>query len=242
MTVSNAGSETGVSSSGPSSWRRAINFSSDMGTRADPTDRFGFFRAIPTSPQTAIVVALALAVAEAAASVANSASSKDGVEDIRVLAVVEPEGKLIQIQRQIFLAHVVVGAPRSGETTAEILRVSHFAPIKMKRRGLEPRIILDGKDDLPRMTDAALLKAVARARRWFEEIGSGHVRSSAEIAKRERLQRSYVARLMRLAFLSPALVDALAEGRARAMLNLQMLKTRLPALPLCWKDQQQLLG
>jgi ParB-like chromosome segregation protein Spo0J len=92
------------------------------------------------------------------------------------------------------------------------------------------------------MTDPALLKAVARARRWFEEIASGHVLSSAEIARRERRQRSYVARLMRLAFLSPALVDALAEGRSRAMLNLQMLKTRLPALPLCWKDQQQLLG
>jgi hypothetical protein len=50
------------------------------------------------------------------------------------------------------------------------------------------------------------------------------------------------ARFAQLAFLSPALVDALAEGRSRAMLNLQMLKTRLPALPLCWKDQQQLLG
>jgi len=131
---------------------------------------------------------------------------------------------------------------RSGETTAEILRVSRFAPINMKRRGVELRIILDGKDDLSSMTDPALLKAVARARWWFEEIASGHVRSSAEIAKRERLQRSYVARLMRLAFLSPALVDTLAEGRSRAMLNLQMLKTRLPALPLCWKDQQQILG
>src|ERR1700730_9815027 len=131
---------------------------------------------------------------------------------------------------------------RAGETTAEILRVSHFAPINMKRRGVELRIILDGKDDLSSMTDPALLKAVARARWWFEEIASGHVRSSAEIARRETLQRSYVARLMRLAFLSPALVDALAEGRSRAMLNLQMLKTRLPALPLCWKDQQQILG
>jgi hypothetical protein len=43
MTVSNAGSETGVSSSGASFWRRAINFSSEIGTRADPTDLFGFF-------------------------------------------------------------------------------------------------------------------------------------------------------------------------------------------------------
>jgi hypothetical protein len=107
----NAVSETLiVSSSGASPWRRAINFSSEIGVLAVRADRFVFFRAIPTSPQTAIVVALALAVAEAAASAANSASSKDGVEDFRVLAVVEPEGKFIQVERQIFLAHVVVSA------------------------------------------------------------------------------------------------------------------------------------
>jgi hypothetical protein len=128
----------------------------------------------------------------------------------------------------------------AGETAAKILRASHFAPIKLKRRGVGLRLILDGKDDLPRKADPALLKAVARARRWFEEIASGHVRSFAEVAKREGLQKGYVARLMRLAFLSPVIVDAVVEGRSRAVPNLQMLMTRPAALPLCWKGQERL--
>jgi len=46
--------------------------------------------------------------------------------------------------------------------------------------------------------------------------------------------------LTRLAFLSPVIVDAVVEGRSRAVPNLQMLMTRLTALSLCWKDQERL--
>jgi hypothetical protein len=127
----------------------------------------------------------------------------------------------------------------AGETSLRSLRVSRFAPMKLKRRGVELRIILDGKDDLPRKAGPALLKAVARARRWFEEIASGRVSSSAAIARREALPKGYLARLTRLAFLSPAIIDAMAEGRALVGLNLQMLMTRRVALPLQWKDQQR---
>lgn len=113
--------------------------------------------------------------------------------------------------------------------------------MKVGRRGVEMRIILDGKDDLPRKADPTLLKAVARARRWFEEIASGRVRSSAEIARREALQKGYVARLTRLAFLSPTIVEAVVEGRAPAGLNLQLLMTNRIALPLDWKHQERLI-
>jgi site-specific DNA recombinase len=139
--------------------------------------------------------------------------------------------------RVSFQVPLPVGA---GESTGKILRASHFAPIKLKRRGVELRLILDRKDDLPRKPDPALLKAVARARRWFAEIASGQVRSFAKVARREGLQKGYVARLMRLAFLSPAIVDAVVEGRSRAVPNLQTLMTRPAALPLCWKDQERL--
>jgi ribosomal protein S3 len=44
---------------------------------------------------------------------------------------------------------------------------------------------------------------------------SGRVRSSAEIARREALQKGYVARLTRLAFLSPTIIETVAEGRRR---------------------------
>jgi ParB-like chromosome segregation protein Spo0J len=106
---------------------------------------------------------------------------------------------------------------------------------------VELRIIVEGKNDLPREADSALLRAVARARRWFEEIASGRVRSSAEIARREGLQKGYVACVTRLAFLSPTVVEMLTEGRTSAALNLQSLMARRLILPPTWCDQERLL-
>ena len=48
--------------------------------------------------------------AEAAASVANSASCQNFEENIGVLAIVKPELKFVQVQWQILLAHLVIGA------------------------------------------------------------------------------------------------------------------------------------
>jgi hypothetical protein len=49
----------------------------------------------------------------------------------------------------------------------------------MRRRGVELRLVLDGNKEMPRKAALVLLKAVERARGWFEEITSGRVRSSA---------------------------------------------------------------
>jgi len=94
--------------------------------------------------------------------------------------------------------------------------------MRMKRRGVELRIIVDRKEDMPRKVDPALLKAMAR------------------IARREALRKGYVARLTRLAFLSPSIVGSVIEGRAPVELNLQMLMTTRVALPLTWREQEEL--
>jgi hypothetical protein len=52
--------------------------------------------------------------AEAAASVATSASCKDCLEDVRILAVVVAKLELCQIQREIGSAHVVIRADDSA--------------------------------------------------------------------------------------------------------------------------------
>jgi hypothetical protein len=129
----------------------------------------------------------------------------------------------------------------AGHAGAKILRVSRFVPMKLKRRGVELRIILGGKDEIRRKVDPALLKAIARARRWFEEVASGHVPSLAAIARGEHLAKRYVARLTKLAFITPSVVEAVVEGRAPAALNLQMLMDPRFSLPLSWKDQERLL-
>jgi hypothetical protein len=103
--------------------------------------------------------------------------------------------------------------PRSADCPAHPLRtVVHlfrFMTLKAKRRGVEMRLIVNGGDE-PRTPDPALLKAFARARGWFDELASGHVRSLVEIARREGVAKHYVTRLTKLAFASPAFVEAIA--------------------------------
>ena len=92
---------------------------------------------------------------------------------------------------------VVVKVPISagraaGVSSPNALSLARFFPMKIKRRGVEMRIILDGKDDVLRKIAPALLKAMARASsRYFEELASGRVPSPTEIAKRESLQKGY---------------------------------------------------
>jgi hypothetical protein len=126
-----------------------------------------------------------------------------------------------------------------GAPLRKMLRLVRFVPLKVKRRGVEMRLIINGGDE-PRKPDPALLKAFARARRWFDELASGQVRSLVEIARREGLAKRYVTRLTKLAFVSPTFVESIAEGTERISPNLQMLMDGRIYLPLSWNDQEQL--
>lgn len=82
-------------------------------------------------------------------------------------------------------------------------------PMQIQRRGVELRMIIGNSTGTP---DPALIKAVARARAWFEELATGRTASIGEIVKREGLDQGYVSRLLRLAFLPPKVVEAIVAG------------------------------
>jgi site-specific DNA recombinase len=168
----------------------------------------------------------------------------------RLLAETESAAALVEVIEKVqltaegFRVVLKVSVPcgqMAGQAGSKILRLSRFVPMKLKRRGVEVRIILDGKDEIRRKVDPALLKAIARARRWFEEVASGRVPSLTALARREGLAKRYVARLTKLAFIAPSIVEAIVEGRAPAALSLQMLMDNRVSLPLGWKDQERLL-
>jgi len=72
-------------------------------------------------------------------------------------------------------------------------------------------MVLEG-EATPSRVELPLLKAVARARRWALELISEQVNSVDEIARREHLDKRSVRRLLRLGFLSPRIIEAIAEG------------------------------
>ena len=136
---------------------------------------------------------------------------------------------------------IEVACSQAGARSSGTLSRTRFVPLRMKRRGVETRIILAAGGDLPRKVDSALLKAVARSRAWFEELASGQVRSLADVARREKVTRRYVERLSHLAFAAPTIVEAICQGRQPAELSTETLLNRVE-LPLGWSEQVKAIG
>jgi site-specific DNA recombinase len=136
---------------------------------------------------------------------------------------------------------LTVPCSQAGVRTSSIVGLTRFVPLAMKRRGVETRFVFAAGNEPPRRVDPALLKALARARVWFDELASGRVRSLAEVARREGISRRYVERLARLAFVAPAIVGAISQGQQPAELSAETLINRIN-LPLEWTQQEHALG
>jgi hypothetical protein len=65
--------------------------------------------------------------------------------------------------------------------------------------------------------DSTLVKAIARAFRWQKMLETGRYATIREIARAERINPSYVSRVLRLTLLAPATVEAILDGRASAV-------------------------
>jgi site-specific DNA recombinase len=121
-----------------------------------------------------------------------------------------------------------------------LLTFTEFVPLRMKRRGVAMRLVIGGSVSTG-TADATLLKAVARGRKWFNELASGRAKFTQEIAAREGVNGRFVRRLIPLAFLSPAIVQAIAEGRQPANLTGEALSRGIN-IPVEWARQPAALG
>ena len=110
-------------------------------------------------------------------------------------------------------------------------------PMKMKRRGIEMRLIINGTG--PVRVDQTLLKTIVRAYKWFNDLATGKVKNMTEIASREGVDRSYVSRVVNLAFLAPDIIESIIEGYQPADLNVEKL-TKWTDLPLELAKQRHL--
>jgi hypothetical protein len=86
--------------------------------------------------------------------------------------------------------------------------------------------------------DTALVKAVVRAHRWRQMLESGEHSSSAELAKAEKVNDSYLSRILRLTLIAPNIIEAILAGRQPSTLQLDDL---LKPLPAAWAGQHSAL-
>jgi hypothetical protein len=86
--------------------------------------------------------------------------------------------------------------------------------------------------------DGALVKAVVRAHRWRQLLENGEYSSSAELAKAEKVNDSYLSRILRLTLIAPDIIEAILAGRQPSTLQLDDLLKPLPAV---WELQHSAL-
>lgn len=89
--------------------------------------------------------------------------------------------------------------------------------------------------------DAVLLRLLVKARAWWSILAEGQLDPTA-LAHREGVTISYVSRVVRLAFLSPQVIEGIMAGRLRAGIDSKAL-LRVDAINPDWNVQEgQLLA
>ena len=82
----------------------------------------------------------------------------------------------------------------------------------------------------------ALIRPIVTAQAWVEEIKSGQ--SVANIMQAHKIPGGMIWKRIRLAFLSPKLLNAIVEGTTNRDLTIKMLTQH--NLPLDWSEQEAL--
>ena len=113
-------------------------------------------------------------------------------------------------------------------------------PLAIRRRGGQKLVVTPacgvapGTPPARTRADPALVKALARAHRWKRLLESGRYGSLAELAAAEKIDRSFLGKILRLTLLAPDVIEAILNGR-------QSCAFALPALlelPSLWDEQR----
>ena len=93
----------------------------------------------------------------------------------------------------------------------------------MRRRSVENRLIIEGYGEQEPELDHTLVKALAQAHRWWDDLLNQRYSTMRELATAYDTDERYVARVASLVFLPNQLVETILEGRQSDQLTLHSL-------------------
>ena len=117
-------------------------------------------------------------------------------------------------------------APDSDVVTIKV-------PFAVRKRGGRKLVLTPDGAPMPptaAFIDSTLVKAIARAFRWQRMLETGRYMTIREIARAEKINSSYVSRVLRLTLLAPVTVEAILDGRQPTAITLTILMEPFPAV------------
>ena len=119
----------------------------------------------------------------------------------------------------------------TGKLDLDYLRVEE--PVVLRKRTNGTKLTWVGFKGEP---NHALIRAIVTAQAWVDEIKAG--RSMSDIMQAHKIPEGMIWKRIRLAFLSPKLLQAIVEGTTNRDLSIKMLTKH--DLPVEWSQQEAL--
>jgi site-specific DNA recombinase len=156
-----------------------------------------------------------LAIASALAESLTSGSPMPQiVADLLARVIVGHTRLKISVKRNLLLALLTEKFVEQSRDNDKDNIISLEVPIPAMADGGSGKFVLE--DQNAKTPDAVVVKAIARASIWFEQLTTCKAQSMAEIAVRENITDNYVSNLIHLSWLSPDLVGRILEGDSEA--------------------------
>jgi hypothetical protein len=109
------------------------------------------------------------------------------------------------------------------------------APFQIRKRGVETKLIFA---DAPSQRDETLIKNIAKAHHWFEQIKSG--KTFSQIAATDKTSKRRIQQMIELAFLAPDIIRDVLEGTQPFGFTSDWCLRH--SIPTSWADQRVLIA
>ena len=168
-------------------------------------------------------------------SKSSSSDSSQFIRDVLQSVIIGEQTLVVNVDKTRLLAKLL-GQPPAPSTEEEHETITLTTTFKIiSRRGRAHIFMSENPEPKP---VPSLVRAVARAYSWYEQILSGDVRTIEELAVRLDVSSAYIHRHIPCASLSPKVIDAILTGRHRPSLTLAGLLHQLSSK---WQEQERAL-
>lgn len=107
----------------------------------------------------------------------------------------------------------------------------------LKYRGKVRLVLPSGSPHAKQVEIPSLIKAIARACEWVDQVVKGQALNQRAIAASIGINERYISRILPLAFLAPDITEAILDGRQPTALSLDDCVN----LPMIWTEQRRAL-
>lgn len=120
--------------------------------------------------------------------------------------------------------------------------MTHIPMTFRARAGKTVIVLPDGSRGVVRRgatIDNSMVKLIVRGFRWQRMLYEGKFTSIEDLSAAEKINPSYISRVLRLSYLSPKIVEAILDGKGPARLT---MKDLMEPFPIDWQKQAAHFG